>query len=124
MRIRDVSDPYDLIPPRGSPYSTHRREILGERQESRFLSRVKALYRYKASLSKLAVSDTEQFPGESRPPSAALPIQDCAGGSQRLWRRWCTRALQHNSIPRYRSSCPCPDRARESIPGTRRTEDE
>jgi hypothetical protein len=61
VRIRDVSDPYDLIPPRGSPYSTHHREILGERQKSRFLSRVKALYRYKTSLSKLAVSDTEQL---------------------------------------------------------------
>jgi hypothetical protein len=48
VRIRDVGDPYDLIPPRGSPYSTHRRKVSGERQKSRFLYRVKALYGYKA----------------------------------------------------------------------------
>ena len=48
VRIRDVSDPYDLIPPRASPYSTHRCEILSERQKSRILPRVKALYGYKA----------------------------------------------------------------------------
>src|SRR5215212_3678103 len=46
--IRDVGDPYDLIPPRASPYSTRRCEILSERQKSRILSRVKALYSYKA----------------------------------------------------------------------------
>lgn len=79
MRIRDVSDPYDLIPPRESPYSTHRREILGERQESRFLSRVKALYRYKTSLSKLAVSDTEQLPWR---------IQTTFGGAPHTRLRW------------------------------------
>jgi hypothetical protein len=47
MSIRDVGDPYDLMPPRTLPYSTHRREILSERQKSRILSRVKTLYGYK-----------------------------------------------------------------------------